>query len=46
MAKIYYEEDCNLSALEGKTIAVIGPNADDVELLNGNYGGTPIDAHK
>ena len=29
-----------------KTIAVIGPNADDVELLNGNYGGTPIDAHK
>ncbi|MBR5338339.1 MAG: ketol-acid reductoisomerase [Lachnospiraceae bacterium] len=24
MAKIYYQEDCNLSALEGKTIAVIG----------------------
>ena len=24
MAKIYYEEDCNLAALEGKTIAVIG----------------------
>ncbi len=24
MAKIYYEEDCNLSMLEGKTIAVIG----------------------
>ena len=23
-AKIYYEEDCNLSLLEGKTIAVIG----------------------
>ncbi len=23
-AKIYYQEDCNLSALEGKTIAVIG----------------------
>ena len=29
-----------------KTIAVIGPNADDVELLNGNYGGTPTDNHK
>ena len=24
MAKIYYQEDCNLSALDGKTIAVIG----------------------
>ena len=23
-AKIYYQEDCNLSLLEGKTIAVIG----------------------
>ncbi len=23
-AKIYYEEDCNLAALEGKTIAIIG----------------------
>jgi beta-glucosidase len=29
-----------------KTLAVIGPNADDVELLNGNYGGTPTDEHK
>ena len=29
-----------------KTIAVIGPNADDIELLNGNYGGTPTDNHK
>jgi len=29
-----------------KTIAVVGPNADDVELLNGNYGGTPTDEHK
>jgi beta-glucosidase len=29
-----------------KTIAVLGPNADDVELLNGNYGGTPTDNHK
>ena len=24
MAKIYYEEDCNLAELEGKTIAIIG----------------------
>lgn len=29
-----------------KTLAVLGPNADDVELLNGNYGGTPTDNHK
>ncbi len=29
-----------------KCIAVVGPNADDVELLNGNYGGTPTDNHK
>lgn len=29
-----------------KTIAVVGPNADDVELLNGNYGGTPSANHK
>ena len=24
MAKIYYQEDCNLSMLDGKTIAIIG----------------------
>ena len=29
-----------------KTIAVVGPNADDIELLNGNYGGTPTKAHQ
>ena len=29
-----------------KTLAVVGPNADDVELLNGNYGGTPTKAHQ
>jgi len=29
-----------------KTIAVIGPNADDVGMLNGNYGGTPTEAHQ
>ena len=28
-----------------KTIAVIGPNADDAALLNGNYGGTPTEEH-
>jgi len=29
-----------------KKLAVIGPNIDDVELLNGNYGGTPTEAHQ
>ena len=29
-----------------KTLAVLGPNADDVDMLNGNYGGTPTEAHK
>ena len=29
-----------------KTLAIIGPNADDVELLNGNYGGTPTKEHQ
>ena len=29
-----------------KTLAVLGPNADDVELLNGNYGGTPTEEHQ
>ena len=28
-----------------KTIAVIGPNADDAAMLNGNYGGTPTAEH-
>lgn len=28
MAKIYYQEDCNLSMLEGKTIAIIGYGRD------------------
>ena len=30
---------------EVKTIAVVGPNADDVGMLNGNYGGTPTKNH-
>ena len=29
-----------------KTLAVLGPNADDVGMLNGNYGGTPTEAHQ
>ena len=29
-----------------KTLAVLGPNAEDVELLNGNYGGTPTKEHQ
>jgi beta-glucosidase len=29
-----------------KTLAIVGPNADDVELLNGNYGGTPTKEHQ
>ena len=28
-----------------KRIAVVGPNADDAALLNGNYGGTPTQEH-
>lgn len=28
-----------------KKIAVVGPNADDAALLNGNYGGTPTEEH-
>ena len=29
-----------------RTLAVLGPNAADVELLNGNYGGTPTKEHQ
>ena len=29
-----------------KKLAIIGPNADDVSMMNGNYGGTPTDEHK
>ena len=29
-----------------KTLAVVGPNADNIELLNGNYGGTPTKEHQ
>lgn len=29
-----------------RTLAVVGPNAADIELLNGNYGGTPTKEHQ
>ena len=29
-----------------RKLLVVGPNADTVEMLNGNYGGTPTDEHK
>jgi beta-glucosidase len=29
-----------------RKLAVVGPNIADVELLNGNYGGTPTEAHQ
>ena len=29
-----------------KKIAVVGPNADDAGMLNGEYGGSPTDEHK
>ena len=32
MAKIYYQEDCNLSMLEGKTIAIIGYGSQDMHM--------------
>ena len=31
---------------EIKKLLVVGPNADNVEMLNGNYGGTPSEEHK
>ena len=32
MAKIYYQQDCNLSLLDGKTIAVIGYGSQDMPM--------------
>ncbi len=29
-----------------RTLAVVGPNADDIDMLNGNYGGTPTKEHQ
>ena len=50
-AKIYYQSDCNLSLLDGKTIAIIGygsqGHAHDLKLkesgcnvINGHYEGS------
>ena len=32
MAKIYYQEDCDLSLLQDKTIAIIGYGARDMRM--------------
>ncbi|MCD8241767.1 MAG: ketol-acid reductoisomerase, partial [Lachnospiraceae bacterium] len=51
MAKIYYQEDCNLSLLEGKTIAIIGYGSQGhahalnlkesgCQVINGLYNGS------
>ena len=31
-AKLYYQEDCNLSVLEGQTIAIIGYEVRDTHM--------------
>jgi len=43
MAKIYYQEDCNLSMLEGKTIAVIGYGSQGhAQALNAKESGCNV----
>ena len=43
MAKIYYQEDCNLSLLEGKTIAVIGYGSQGhAQALNAKESGCHV----
>lgn len=43
MAKIYYQEDCNLSLLEGKTIAVIGYGSQGhAHALNAKESGAKV----
>ena len=43
MAKIYYQEDCNLSLLEGKTIAVIGYGSQGhAQALNAKESGCDV----
>ena len=43
MARIYYQEDCNLSMLEGKTIAVIGyGNQGHAHALNARESGCHV----
>ncbi|MCD8300829.1 MAG: ketol-acid reductoisomerase [Clostridiales bacterium] len=42
-AKIYYQEDCNLAALEGKTIAVIGYGSQGhAQALNAKESGCDV----
>jgi ketol-acid reductoisomerase len=44
MAKIFYQEDCNLSLLEGKTVAIIGYGSQGhAHALNGERFGSPCD---
>ena len=46
MAKIYYQEDCNLSLLEGKTIAVIGYGSQGhAQALNAKESGCMREAN-
>ena len=43
MAKIYYQEDCNLAALEGQTIAVIGYGSQGhAQALNAKESGCHV----
>ena len=43
MAKIYYQEDCNLSLLEGKTVAVIGYGSQGhAQALNAKESGCHV----
>jgi len=43
MAKIYYQEDCNLALLEGKTIAIIGYGSQGhAHALNAKESGAPV----
>lgn len=43
MAKIYYQEDCNLSLLDGKTIAVIGYGSQGhAQALNAKESGCHV----
>ena len=42
-AKIYYQEDCNLSLMEGKTIAVIGYGSQGhAQALNAKESGCNV----
>ena len=45
MVLLYNKDNTLPLSKDIKTLAVIGPNADDAALLNGNYGGTPTAEH-